>query len=226
VRDNILEAAAKFGARQHEALEVLAGELEAEGIRIVRQPPADDPAFAIGRRVFEDQVLTRLSPPETFGVAKLGMLENHQLGVTFRGSIWFRIPKTLPPVLSAREGGMAYFFFLDDLLASHLGPAFRLEGPAGFLKLTRDGDFTVDLEEEDTESIPDVVRSGLGSREKGRPVRLQYGGEVPEEALAHAASHLKFIPGQVLPAPGTLCLHGLWTLVNQMPEEIAARPGL
>jgi polyphosphate kinase len=226
IRDNILEATAKFGARQHEALDMLAAELEPEGIRIVRHPHESDPAFAIGKRAFEDQILTRLAPPEGFATGKVGLLENHQLGVVYRNGIWFRIPKALPAVLSAREGGIAYFFFLDDLLASHLGAAFRLEGAAGFLKLTRDGDFTVDLEEEDTESIPDVVRTGLGSREKGRAVRLQYWGDVAEEMLQQIIAALKLIPGQVLPAPSTLCLHGLWAVVNQTPEEIASRPGL
>lgn len=230
VRDNILEAVAKFGARQLESLDLLAAELEPEGLQIVRQPQPDDLAFEIGKRLFEDQILTRLSPPESFSVSKLSHLENLQMGVVFKGGVWFRIPKNLPPVLAARENTdsnpRAFFFFLDDLLASHLGPAFRFEGGAGFLKLTRDGDFTVDLEEEDTESIPDVVRSGLGSRERGRGVRLQYSGEVPEELLRSAMQSLKFIPGQILPAPGTLCLHGLWAVVNQTPEEIAARTGL
>lgn len=226
VRDNILEAAAKFGARQHEALDVLVAELESEGIRIVRQPQEDDPAFALGKGVFESQILTRLLPPEAFAVSKLSQLENHQLGVIYPNGIWFRIPKALPAVLSARDGGLVYFFFLDDLLSSHLGSSFRLEGAAGFLKLTRDGDFTVDLEEEDTESIPDIVRTGLGSREKGRPVRLQYWGDVAEGMLQQVLAALKFIAGQVLPAPGTLCLHGLWAVVNQVPPEIASRPGL
>jgi polyphosphate kinase len=233
VRDNILEAVAKFGARQLEALDLLAAELEPEGIQIVRQPQPDELSYDVGKALFEDQILTRLSPPESFSVARLAQLENLQMGVVFKGGVWFRIPKNLPPVLAAREsqpngesGGRAFFFFLDDLLASHLGPAFRFEGSPGFVKLTRDGDFTVDLEEEDTESIPDVVRTGLGSREKGRPIRLQYSGDVPDDQLKASMQSLKLVPAQILPAPGTLCLHGLWVIVNQTPPEIAQRPGL
>jgi len=234
VRDNILEAVAKFGARQAEALDLLAAELEPEGLTIVRQPAPEDLAYEVGKALFEDQILTRLSPPESFSVAKLNQLENLQMGVIFKGGVWFRIPKNLPPVLAARQAhesvqsgqgdGRAYFFFLDDLLASHLGQAFRFEGAPGFIKLTRDGDFTVDLEEEDTESIPDVVRTGLGSREKGRPIRLQYSGEVPDELLRSSMHSLKLVPGQILPAPGTLCLQGLWVVVNQTPPEIAPEP--
>jgi polyphosphate kinase len=231
VRDNILEAVAKFGARQLEALDLLSAELEPEGLQIVRGAQPGELAYDVGKRLFEEQILTRLTPPEGFSQAKLNLLENLQLGVLFRGGVWFRIPRNLPPVLAAREvpegaGTQTYFFFLDDLLSCHLGEAFRLEGPCGIVRLTRDGDFTVDLEEEDTESIPDIVRTGLGSRERGRPMRLQYYGEVPEELLSNSVTSLKLVHGQLLPAPGTLCLHGLWAVVNQAPEDVARRPGL
>lgn len=227
VRAIILETVARFGVRQADALELLAGELDAEGLRIIRAPDPEDPAFALGRKAFEEQVLTRLPPPEEFSVSKLSLLENLQLGAVFQsrshpGGYWFRIPRSLPPLVA--EG--SHFFFLDDLLATHLGPAFRLEGRAGIVRLTRDGDFTVDLEEEDTESIPDVVRTGLGSRDKGKPVRFQYWGELPGNLLPHVSQSLKLDPGQVLSAPGTLCLHGLWSMVGQVPSEVASRPGL
>jgi polyphosphate kinase len=230
IRDSVLETVAKFGARQSEVLELLAGELEAVGVRIVRNPSPEDPAYALGKKAFEEHILTKLAPPESFTATKLGLLENLQMGVLYRGGVWFRIPKNIPPVLAVRDeqtgGAPICFFFLDDLLSQHLGSAFRLEGNPGFLRLTRDGDFTVDLEEEDTESIPDVVRTGLGSREKGRAVRLQYSGELPENTLKQAMQSLKLIAAQILPAPGSLYLHGLWTVVNQTPEEISARPEL
>ncbi len=228
VRSNVLETVAKFGARQSEALDLLAGELDAVGVRIVRQPDPQSRAFELGKRLFEEHVLTKLTPPEGFGISKLGLLENQQIAALFKSGIWFRIPKSLPVVLPVVEDNRqeVHFFFLDDLIASHLGPSFRLEGQPGLLRVTRDGDFTVDLEEEDTESIPDVVRTGLGSREKGRPVRLQYSGEIREEFLRQAVNGLKLLPEQILPAPSTLCLHGLWAVVNQTPEEITTRASL
>src|SRR6202008_445786 len=76
------------------------------------------------------------------------------------------------------------------------------------------------------ESIPDVVRTGLGSREKGRAIRLQYWGEFPKNFLDEAHGFLKLEAGQVLPAPHTLGLHGLWSVGSQCPEWISQRQGL
>jgi polyphosphate kinase len=120
------------------------------------------------------------------------------------------------------ESGAVFAFFLDDLLLAHLPESFGTRGAAGLVRVTRDGDFTVDLEEEDTESIPDVVRSGLGGRERGRPVRLQFHGDVTQQQLTALMNALRLVTGQVLPAPGSLCLQGLWVLVSQISEEVIA----
>jgi polyphosphate kinase len=228
IRSSLLENVAKFGAKQAEALDLVASELEAEGIRFVRPQPGGNGSgpsedFALTQACFDEQVLPRLGSPEGFTHGKLSQLENLQIGAVFKSNVWFRIPRALPSVLKLADDR---FVFLDDLLAMHLGPAFRLEGQPGFVRLTRDGDFTVDLEEEDTESIPDVVRTGIRTREKGRPVRLQYAGDVSETLLRQAAVTLRLVAGQVLPAPHSLCLHGLWTVVSQLPEALAARPAI
>ncbi len=222
IRSSILENVAKFGAKQAEAFELVASELEGEGVRFIRQTKEGEEGFASGKAVFEEQVLPKLGSPEGFSHGKLSQLENLQTGALFKSNVWFRIPRALPPVFKLEQG----FIFLDDLLATHLGSAFRLEGQPGFVRLTRDGDFTVDLEEEDTESIPDVVRTGIRSREKGRPVRLQYSGEMSEQLLRQAAVTLRLVAGQVIPAPYTLFLHGLWSVVKELPDEMASKPAL
>jgi polyphosphate kinase len=120
-----------------------------------------------------------------------------------------------------------YVFFLDDLLLTHLGPAFRIPARPGLARLTRDGDIAVDLEEEDDpDSIPDIVRTGLGGRDMGRPVRLQYMGDMPGDLLAQGLASLKLSPRQAFPAPGTLHLHGLWALVKQLPEDLRSPAGM
>jgi polyphosphate kinase len=86
VRDNVLETVAKFGAKQLEAYDLLTGELESEGVRLARQPAPEDPAYALGQRIFDEQVLPRLSPPEEFAPAKLAALENLQIGVVFEAA--------------------------------------------------------------------------------------------------------------------------------------------
>jgi polyphosphate kinase len=96
----------------------------------------------------------------------------------------------------------------------------------GILRLTRDADFTLDMPESDTESIPDLVRKNLGSRDRGRIVRLQYHGHFPKEFIQEAADHLKLDLRQTLKAPGTACLHGLFGFVSSLPEELAREKGL
>lgn len=84
------------------------------------------------------------------------------MAVVFTQNLWVRIPKTLPNsyLHYNEEAKEFYIFFLDELLLwckfmNAFGWPVR-----GIVRVTRDGDFTVDLEEEDTESIPDIVRSG------------------------------------------------------------------
>ena len=229
VRTSILETVAKFGVKQMEALDLLSSELQEHGIWIIRHAREGEVAYALGKKIFDEQILPKLGAPEGFTPSKIGLLENLQMGAVFKNDIWFRIPRSLPSVLSARDENDSekiYYFFLDDLLGTYLGPSFRLEGQCGFLRLTRDGDFTVDLEEEDTESIPDVVRSGLGTREKGRPVRLQYSGDLKVSLLHDATRTLKLISAQILPAAHTMGLQGLWAVVNQTPEDFKSSKAL
>jgi len=114
-----------------------------------------------------------------------------------------------------------YFFFLDDLLATYLSPSFSSSWSPGFVRLTRDGDFTMDFQDTDPESIPDVMMTRLGTREKGRPIRLQYEGDFPQGFLHKAQVVLKLSRHELFPAPTSLCLQGLWAVVNQVPDHIA-----
>jgi polyphosphate kinase len=230
IRSSIFETVAKFGGKQAEALDQLVAELDAAGIFLVRHAREGEPAWTLGKRAFEEQVLPRLQAPEAFSPSKVQGLDNGAMAAVFPSGIWLRIPRGIPSVLHVRDpevSPQAHFFFLDDLLSAHLGPAFRLEGAPALIRLTRDGELAIELEEQDTESIPDAVRTGLGSRERGRPVRLQYGGESTEALLRQCVSALRLIPAQLMPAPGTLCLAGLWSLVSQAPaEEPASGPRL
>lgn len=224
IRDNILETVAEFVGRQADTLESLSYELESAGINIVRDANPGDLGFSVGENVFREQILPHLTAPEAFQFSKLNDLENVQLAVIFKGDRWMRLPKSLSPVYLKQTDAGLFVFFIDDLILTHLEGTFE---PVGLLRLTRDGDFSVDLDDEDPESIPDVVRTGIGGRDKGRPARLQYNGLFEDAFLTQALGVLKLQPGQLLTAPGSLGFHGLWTLVNQCPADIlAAKPGL
>ncbi|MEN9724138.1 MAG: hypothetical protein RJB38_2124 [Pseudomonadota bacterium] len=213
--ESIFEIIAKFGAKQLEALDLLTSELEHLQIHLIRQARPGTSPFERGKALFHELILPQLSAPEAFSVNEISHLENLQLAVIFPKGALFRIPKSLPSVLHHDN----HFFFLDDLLLSHLGPAFGIDGAPAVVRVSRDSDFTVDLEEEDTESIPDVVRSSLKRRERGRIVRLQYLGSISQQLLHKCISQLRLTPAQVFPAPGSLLLNGLWTLFQQAPAE-------
>lgn len=228
IRNAILETVAKFVARQEEVLDLLVAELAEENIFLVKECALAEETRLLGRRVFESQILPKLSAPETFDPAKLSRLENFKIAVYFPDGLCFRVSRTLPSVLSARsEDGRLFFFFLDDLLLTHLGPSFGIVGTPGAVRITRDADFTVDIGDGDPSSIPDRVRQGIGDRESGVPVRLQYVGRMIPDKLESARTMLKLVSGQILPGPGTLCLHGLWSLVNfRAPEMLVENPVL
>ena len=218
IRNSILETVAQFTGRQADTLETLVTELESAGIFIVRGAREGDQAFEYGKKIFEEQILPQLSVPEPFVSGSLANLESLQSAVIFKGDRWIKIPKTLQQVyVSPQEQGV-FVYFLDDLLLSHLENSALT--PLGILRLTRDGDFSVDLDVDDPETIPDVVRTGLGARDKGKPVRLQYIGAFTEAFLTSALNTLKLQAGQLLIAPGSLCFNGLWNLFNQCPDTI------
>lgn len=228
VRNSILETVGAFTAKQSETLDLLASALEDKGAILVRDAQPEEEGFTLGKTLFEQHILPQLPPPGPFTLAKLGTLENLRTAAVFENGLWFPVPGTLPRVLLSQPilgKAPVYIFLRDDLLMTHLGAAFRLPGRPGLLRLTRDGDILLDMEEEDASSIPDRVRSGLGNRDMGRPVRLQYTGDLPGDLLTQIMSSLKISSRQIFPAPGTLYLHGLWTVVKQLPEEIKSFPG-
>jgi polyphosphate kinase len=217
IRTNILKTVTEFAEKQARALDQLAPELTLAGVRIARGLNRGDPLWEPSERAFREHILPRLQPPEPFNFSKISLLDNLQTAAIYGRELWFRVPRGTPSVVSTPlEGGASCFFFTDELIRAHLGPAFRVESVPGLVRLTRDGDFTVDLEEEDPESIPDVVRQGLGTRDKGRPVRMQIRGELSPEFLGHALHALRLPPENVFPVPSSLGLHGLWSVVGQV----------
>lgn len=227
IRDNILESVAEFTGRQADTLESLTFELEAAGLQMIRGANEGEPAFEAGEKVFQEQILPHLTVPIPFKPGEMAELDNLQSAIIFKGERWVRLPKVLPGVYLAPTPGPdpgAYIFFLDDLIMTHLESSFE---PIGILRLTKDGDISVDLDAEDPENIPDAVRSGIGRREKGKAVRLQYLGSFEDAFLTGALSALKLQPGQLIVSPGSLFFQSLWVLVRECPEEILkARPGL
>lgn len=229
IRSVILANVSRTLAHQAETLDTLALGLEGMGVHIIKDPLQTARTRELAKKVFDEKVLGEIQPPEPFAINLLNTLENMQMALCFAPGAWIRIPKRLKTVFSIRDEltGDVFVFFLDRLLLAFVGDVFGIDSKAAtIVRLARDADLTVDLEEEDTESIPDVVRTNLSKRERGRPVRLQYTGRPDRLFLKSARSTLKLSPQQIFEIRSTLCLHGLWSILHELPAEVTAKPGL
>lgn len=224
IRANLLESVGRFLGHQTETFELLAAELSKHNVTLALKLTPGDEGFEIGQRIFNEEILPKLTVPEPFAISKIQGLESLQMAVVFGQNHYFRIPKTIPWtfVSNDEKNERSWMFFLDDLLATHLAPAFRIQGLAGLLRLTRDGDLGVDLEEEDPESIPEYVRSQVGSRERGRPIRLQWMGDLSDRLIQRCIQVLRLSPQQVFPAAVSMGMHAL----SSVPSQILGKPEL
>jgi polyphosphate kinase len=226
-RNTLLDMVTSLAAKQAETLDLLASALEPKGLHLVRRPDAESENFRIGLEIFSSEILAHLPPPEPFRPSGLSSLENLKCAVVFRSGLWITVSRHLAPIyIHAPEHEPCRIFFLDDLLLSHAGTAFRLPETPALFRLTRDGDIPVELAEEDPSLVPDIIRSGVGSRDRGRPVRLQYGGEAPRDLLDRCVSVLRLSPRQAHPAPGSLYLSGLWSALGRLPAHLQSASGL
>ncbi len=224
IRANLLESVSRFMGHQTEAFEVLATELAKEDVYLVARSQEGDEGFELGRSVFSEQVLPRLSPPEPFLLSQVSTLDNLQMAVIFGQQWLFKIPKSLPWVFVHNDAPSqkTFVYFLDDLLATHLAPSFRISGLPGLVRMTRDGDLGVDLEEEDPESIPEHVRSKLSGRERGRPVRLQWSGDLTDQLIQKMIQGLRISSQEVFPAATSMGLHGIAAALSQIQTKSEA----
>lgn len=227
IHGTVLESVKKFGRRQALTFERLRREGEERDIFLHRKIGGAHPAFAKGKKIFVEQILPVLVARDKFQFSTISEIQNLQMLVHFHQTLCFEVPRSLPPVYWEKgDDDEFHLFFLDDLLLTHLAPALSVTEKPGILRVTRDADFTVDLSEGDTASIPDLIRKNLGSRDRGRLVRLQYNGHFPKDFIEEAADQLKLDRRQCFRAPDTLCLHGLISFVGALPEADARFMGL
>ena len=226
IRAVILGSVSRYLKKQSETLHNLSTELSKSGIIIVFDLQNDLNHFALAKEVFDEQILPELVLPEPYNLNSFSMIDNLQLVALFGTTHIVRIPRKIKPVLAKtdQKESKTYLFFLDRLLEVFLGPAFGIPGTPTLIRLTRDADLSVDLGEEDPESTPDVVFSQLSKRERGRPVRVQYRGKLNKELRNIFLKNLKLNKQQIFELPTSLCLNGLWSVLNDVPEKIKKLP--
>lgn len=217
----LLKGLDRFGETQRTTLKEIAQELTQHSIYLHLDTKRKEPSYLVAKELFNDQILSHLPPPERFGPKALTSLESLQGAMILPDGVWVRIPKNLPQILGkkASKGKRWDFFFQDHLIALFLGPPSSSQWTAGLLRLTRDGEYEYDLSDTDTESIPDLVKSRIGIRERGKPIRLQVYGNLPNSLKEQSRKSLGLEENQVFDAPGTLFLQSLWTVYRTLQED-------
>lgn len=212
----LLEKILEFTARQQETFDLLQEELLGLKVVLVERSQPGGLDYTLGQFIFETQYLPHLSVIEAFHPSMVAGMDNLQSAVFFEDGRWIKIPKSLPLVTCEKSQDTIYVFMMDELLMTYLKSHHLI--PKGIIRVTRDGDFTVDLEQEDPESIPDLVKTYLGRREKGKPIRLQYRGGFTDDELSKIAVGLRLKSNQVFSSSGSLYLQSLMSSLGPISE--------
>lgn len=222
VMDGIFETVTEFTVKQAETLDLIRDELSRFSISVHLMKDAEPAIHKMASRIFHNEVLPALQEPQKYTPGQLMSVQNLQMFAVLGEKKWITIPRSLPAVLLHQTGEKRFhLFFLDDLVGTFVCEAFGVEGAAYVMRLTRDGDFTVDFDNESRADVPDVVRSHVRTREKGNPSRLQYRGSIPDDILAAAVKALRLPPAQSFSAPQTLCLQGMFSIVNKISPVVS-----
>jgi polyphosphate kinase len=220
IRDEILVSAARFEDRQTRTFNLLNKQLFENGIRIYRRSPHLARLDEIGKEIFDKQCLPYFREPERFNYEKLKSLFNLQAAVISPDGKMLTIPKNLPAAFYAFDDQKKLvLFYLDDLITYSVQRLLGTTKRLCLIRMTRDADVTVDLEEEDPESIPDYIKRKVGSRELGRPVRAQLSGFHQMLNLEKICKTLSISELQVYRTNLPLFIHGSYQVVNELQKQ-------
>ncbi len=221
VMEGIFETVTEFTVKQAETLDLIRAELARFNVSVHLLRSANPATVKMARRLFFQEIATQLPEPEPFKWSQVSSLRNLQLFCLIGTKKWIRIPRPMPYVILHSTGAQRFhIFFLDDLLDFFYGEYLKVDEPVSVLRMTRDGDFDVDLENEDVESAPDLVRSHVKTRERGNPSRLQYRSGVSQEVLGGVLGAMKLSNKLSFSAPQTLCLGSLLSSVLKIMPEV------
>jgi polyphosphate kinase len=225
IRAVILGNVSRYMKQQAQTLIQLKSELAQHGIEIVYDSKNIKDRldlFALAKGVFDEKILPELTFPEPYSAQLFSTVDNLQIIAFFGHEKYLKVPRKLRAAYlkPGDKPNKVYIFFLDHLLEIFLAQAFGFSGEPLIARLTRDADMSVELEEEDSESIPDVVLSSLKKRERGRPVRIQNRGKLSKEVRYLIFKQLKLSKQQIFEDTSTLCLHGLWSIIGEVPDKL------
>ncbi len=141
------------------------------------------------------------------------------------------VPRSLPRLIALPDrAGHRDFLFLDELIEAHADRMFR-----GYEVLSRSAfrvtrNSNLYMQEEESRSVLESVRSELHNRRKGDAVRLQIDANAADEVVERLQTNFELEPWQVFRTTAPVNLSRLMNLYEQIdqPElkfpEFAGRP--
>ena len=225
VNNQILEQVSLSLREQSRVLNQLSLKLRRDGVDIVISLSQRPEYIELARDIFIDFVLTELGAPRSFNHLALSEVRNLQLAVIFSDRSMYIVPRTLPLIYWKKIAkNKIVAFFLDDLISIFLSECYGIQSEPLIIRLTRDAD--IQLELDDNESIPDLIRRQIRAREKRNVLRMQWrkAEDIPDVFALSKFYRLK--PQQVFASPTTLVSRGVLQLTSALEEHFKDRPKL
>ncbi len=136
-----------------------------------------------------------------------------------------KVPAMLPRFVQvSRDGDLARYLALEDLIANNLGdlfPGMEVLDHHAF-RLTRNED--VIIEEDETENLIQVLEAELMRRRFGPPIRLEITDDMDDLTLDLLIKELDITEQEVYRLPGPLDLRGLFDLARIDRPELRYPP--
>ena len=136
------------------------------------------------------------------------------------------VPRSLPRLIALpeRKPGQRNFMLLDDLVEAHATSMFRgyeVLSRAAF-RVTRNSNLY--MQEEESRSVLESVRSELHNRRKGDAVRLQIDGSAAEEIAERLRVNFELEPWQVFRTKAPVNLSRLMNLHSDVKDPALKFP--
>lgn len=133
--------------------------------------------------------------------------------LTYTGVV--TVPRALPRLVKLPSEGTDDFIFLADLVAFHAARMYHgydIVSAAAF-RVTRNSNLY--LQEEESRSLLESVRTELHNRRKGDAVRLEIEAEADPEIVERLRTNFELEPWQVFPVDGPVNLFRLFNIYEQ-----------
>ncbi len=207
--------------------------LRSAKIHLRRWKQLSEPERLFAARFYHDQVDPLLTPvtidpshpfPRVLNKALcLALLLRHKRKIaggarssTALGVI--TVPRSLPRLIALpqRPGGHRDFLFLDELIEAHADRMFRGYEvlSRGAFRVTRNSNLY--MQEEESRSVLESVRSELHNRRKGDAVRLQIDTSASDEIVERLRTNFELEPWQVFRTSTPVNLSRLMNLYSEV----------